>query len=172
MAAWIIICAPRHDGGICPRTRDNGVCSPKGDKTSYLSKTLQVFAKSIAGERRTTSGDFDVVWDALPLSPSLTRLNKPPMKTRHITHHQGAEFRHVVKLPEERKAQQVFPESWEEAWKRKCFFHLIRPRRNPSFNRTSKKIWHITPDTYKRQPPVPAWGRMPKKYKTTHFFYF
>lgn len=57
--------------------------------------------------------------ETLPLSPSLTRLNKPPMKTCGITSHQEAEFRHVVK--EERKAQQVFPESWEKGWKQKCF---------------------------------------------------
>lgn len=61
MAAWIIICALQHNGGICLRSRDNGVCTPEGDKMSYLSKTLQVFIKSIAGERRTTSGDFSVV---------------------------------------------------------------------------------------------------------------
>lgn len=48
-------------GVSAPEPAIMGVCSPKGDKTSYLSKTLQVFAKSIAGERRTTSGDFGVV---------------------------------------------------------------------------------------------------------------
>lgn len=42
-------------------------------------------------------------------SPSLTRLNKPPMKTCSITRHREAEFRHVFKLPEERKARQVLP---------------------------------------------------------------
>lgn len=64
MAAWIIICDPQYDGGvggICPKPAIIGVCSPKGDKSSYLSRTLQVFAKSIAGERRTTGGDFNVV---------------------------------------------------------------------------------------------------------------
>lgn len=40
------------------------------------------------------------------LSPSLTRLNKPPVKTCGITRHQEADFKHVVK--EDRKAQQVF----------------------------------------------------------------
>ena len=35
-----------------------GVRSPKADKTSDLSKTLQVFAKSIAEERLTTSEGF------------------------------------------------------------------------------------------------------------------
>lgn len=61
MAAWIIICGPQHDGNMCPQTHDNGVCFPKGDKTSYLSKALQVFTKSIGGERRTTSEDFSAV---------------------------------------------------------------------------------------------------------------
>lgn len=56
--------APYGTTGYLLRSRDNGVCSPKGDKTSYLSKTLQVFIKSIAGERRTTSGDFSVVLDS------------------------------------------------------------------------------------------------------------
>ncbi|XP_042356650.1 attractin-like [Plectropomus leopardus] len=39
------------------------------------------------------------------------------MKSGGITRHQEAEFKHVVKLTKERKAQQVFPESWEEVWK-------------------------------------------------------
>lgn len=61
MAAWIIICDPRDEGGICPELAIMGVCSPKGDKLSYLSRTLQVFTKSIVGERRTTGRDFNVV---------------------------------------------------------------------------------------------------------------
>lgn len=68
------------------------------------------------------------------------------MKTRGITRHQEAEFRHAVKLPDERKAQQVFPESWEEVWKGKRLFNLICPRMNPSLNHTSKKIRGVVND--------------------------
>lgn len=52
---------PGMMGGICPELAIMGVCSPKGDKLSYLSRTLQVFTESIVGERRTTGGDFNVV---------------------------------------------------------------------------------------------------------------
>lgn len=38
VAAWIIIGGLQHDGGICPRTHDNRVYSPKEDKTASYQR--------------------------------------------------------------------------------------------------------------------------------------
>lgn len=51
--------------------------------------------------RREGGGEEDDFY-----ADKIKEIKKPPVKTCGITSHREAEFRHVIKLPEERKAQQ------------------------------------------------------------------
>lgn len=79
---------------------------------SYLSRTLQVFIKSIAGERRTTSGDFRLAPGSSVESLADEIKAGRGEDWRYHARQQKADSKHVVK--EDRKAQQVLPLEEEE----------------------------------------------------------
>lgn len=174
-----------------------GSALSKEDKTNYLSKTLQVFRKSMAGERRTTSWDFSVLWDILALNRPLNRssgyrskrrdgeeeklhtdkIKKPTERTWSITRHRNQNLGMSSNFLRRGKPCKFFPGESEGGVKWKCLFNQICPWRNPSFSHTWKNDLkrcerHISPQHLQTQPLPPAWGEMPEKYKTTHFFLF
>lgn len=135
-----------------------GSALPKEDKTSYLSKTLQVFTKSIAGERRTTSGDFGVLWDILTLNHlpkwapdrgvrkgageqkkrHTDKIIKPTERTCSITRHRNQNLGMSSNFLRRGKPCKFFPGESGGGVKWKCLFNPICPWRNPSFSHTWK----------------------------------
>lgn len=137
-------------GVSAPEPMIIGSAFPKEDKTSYLSKTLQVFTKSVAGERRTTSGGFSVVWDILALNhlpkeasdtggdrgrwggetANTDEIKKPGERTCGITRHRNQNFSMSSNFPRRGKPGKSPPPPPRETGggvKRKCLFNPVRP---------------------------------------------
>lgn len=134
VAAWIIICGLQHDGGICPRTHDNRVYSPKEDKTASYQRRCRC-----SQSRLRVNGEQFVRISALCETLAFNRpskrgfgyrrerkrneesyadeITKPLVRTHSIACHRNQNLGLSSNILWRRKAGKFFPGRQEKVWR-------------------------------------------------------